>query len=148
MGDTCIGHCKVPELHGHMWNRGYHGNICLESYNADCSFSDAVGMLIAWCSVFEAVSVRSAHRSEFFRPEVCFRIMTDESVYTRGVVVPLGVEVEEGIDAGSEFRSGAVSCMYSIILSGREVGEDVSVTVVTVGGSRVGIGIYGELLAN
>lgn len=132
MGDTCIGHCKVPELHGHMWNRGYHGNICLESYNAYCSLSDAVGMLITRCSVFEAVSVLGAHRSELLGPVVSFRIMTDESVYARGIVVPLGIEVEEGTEAGSEFRSGAVSCMYSVILSGREVGEDVSVTVVTV----------------
>ena len=91
--------------------------------------------------MFEAVSVLGAHRSELLGPVVCFRIMTDKSIYTRGVVVPLGVEVEEGIDAGSEFRSGGVFCMYSIILSGREVGEDVSVTAVTEGWSQVGIGI-------
>ena len=57
MSNTCIGHCKVPELHWHMRNRGYHGNVCLECYNADCSFSDAVGMFVTRCSVFKSVSV-------------------------------------------------------------------------------------------
>ena len=90
MSNTCIGHCKVPELHWHMRNRGYHGNVGLESYNADCSFSDAIGMFITRCSVLKAVSVSGAKRSKFFRPVVGLWVMPDEAINPRGIVVPLG----------------------------------------------------------
>ena len=90
MSNTCIGHCKVPELHWHMRNRGYHGNVGLESYNADCSFSDAVGMFVTRCSVLKSVSVSGAKCSKFFRSVVGLWVMPDEAINPRGIVVPLG----------------------------------------------------------
>ena len=98
MCNTCIGHCKVPELHWHMRNRGDHGNVCLESYNADCSsynadcsLSDAVGMCVTRCSMFKSVSVSvsGAKRSKFFRTVVGLCVMPDEAINPRGIVVPL-----------------------------------------------------------
>ena len=90
MSNTCIGHCKVLELHWHMRNRGYHGNVCLESYNADCSFSDAIGMFVTRCSVFKSVSVSGAKRSKFFRSVVGLWVMPDEAINPSGIVVRLG----------------------------------------------------------
>jgi hypothetical protein len=73
-----------------MRNRGYHGNVGLESYNADCSFSDAIGMFITRCSVFKSVSVSGAKRSKFFGPVVGLWVVPDEAINPRGIVVPLG----------------------------------------------------------
>ena len=61
MGNTGI----VPELHWHMQDRGHHGNISLESNDADCSVRDAVGMLVARCGEVKAVSVSCGKRGKF-----------------------------------------------------------------------------------
>ena len=150
MSNTCIGHCKVPELHWHMRNRGYHGNVCLGSHNADCSVSDAIGMFVTMCSVFKSVSVSvsGAKRSKFLGPIIGLWVMPNEAINLTGIVVPLGGQVEESTNAGREFRGGAVLGVNRIVLSRREVGEDVSITVVMKGWSRVGTGIQGELLAD
>ena len=90
MSNTGIGHCEVPELHGHMRNRGYNGNVCLESENADCPFCDAIGMFVTRCSVFKAVSVSGAKRSKFLGPLFGLWIKPNEAINPRGIVVPLG----------------------------------------------------------
>jgi hypothetical protein len=88
-----------------MRDRGHHGNIGLESDNADRAFSDAVGMLVTRCSVFEAVSVSGGKRGEFVGTIVVLGVMPDKAIHSRGVVVPLGREIEKGGDASAKLWS-------------------------------------------
>ena len=73
-----------------MRNRDYHGNVGLESDNADCSFSYAIGMFIMRCSVFKSVSVSGAKRSKFFRPVVGLWVMPDEAINPQGYCGSIG----------------------------------------------------------
>ena len=117
MGNTGIGHGKVPELHWHMRDRGHHGNVSLESNDADSSFSNAVGMLVARCGEFKAVSVSCGKRGKFVGLVCGLWVVPDEAINPGGIVVPLGREIKEGSDACAELGSGTVLSVYRIVLT-------------------------------
>ena len=55
--------------------------------------------------MFESVSVSGAKRSKFLGPIIGLWVMPDEAIDPRGIVVPLGDEVEKGTNAGTESRA-------------------------------------------
>ena len=68
--------------------------------------------------MFKAVSVTCGSMAELLGPVVGFWIKSDKAIDPWGIVVPVGVEVEEGRDALRNLQRGPVFGEDGIVLAG------------------------------